>query len=335
MDKRYQVFVSSTYLDLIDERQEVMQALLETDCIPAGMELFPASSDTQWDYIKRVIDECDYYILILAGRYGSLSPDGTSYTEKEYRYALDQGKPVISFLHKSPDQILVGKSESEDKGKEKLGEFRRLVQGKLCKFYATPQELGAVVSRSITQIKKSHPAVGWVKADSVIQGDSAEEILKLKREIENLEGKLRRKENEEREEIDLKKIIEIEYSINHHHREEGFVIETIEIKHGFKFDEIVNEIILYLQEGLSQGGLKNIVTDFIKLNVFTYETAILHEFGLYNVAVKERDIKKLSVILTSLDVATIASGSYWLSSFGEKLLSAKVESVFLKEEINA
>ena len=80
MDKRYQVFVSSTYKDLIDERQEVMQALLETDCIPVGMELFPASSDSQWEYIKHIIDECDYYILIIAGRYGSEDADGMSNT---------------------------------------------------------------------------------------------------------------------------------------------------------------------------------------------------------------------------------------------------------------
>ena len=64
MNKRYQVFVSSTYEDLQDERREVMQALLELDCIPAGMELFPASNDDQWTLIKRVIDDCDYYLLV-------------------------------------------------------------------------------------------------------------------------------------------------------------------------------------------------------------------------------------------------------------------------------
>ena len=42
MDKRYQVFVSSTYTDLMDERKSVTQTLMELDCIPAGMELFPA-----------------------------------------------------------------------------------------------------------------------------------------------------------------------------------------------------------------------------------------------------------------------------------------------------
>lgn len=73
MNKKYQVFVSSTYEDLREERQEVMHALLELDCIPSGMELFPAADEAQWSLIKGVIDECDYYILILGGRYGGLS----------------------------------------------------------------------------------------------------------------------------------------------------------------------------------------------------------------------------------------------------------------------
>ncbi|EQA2051359.1 DUF4062 domain-containing protein, partial [Escherichia coli] len=100
MDKRYQVFVSSTFADLEEERQEVMQALLELDCMPAGMELFPATNSDQWSLIKKIIDDSDYYIVILAGRYGSIGPDGISYTEMEYRYALETGKPVIGFIHK-------------------------------------------------------------------------------------------------------------------------------------------------------------------------------------------------------------------------------------------
>ena len=92
MDKRYQVFVSSTYEDLNAERQEVMQALLELDCMPAGMELFPAANDDQWTLIKRVIDDCDYYIVIIGGRYGSIGPEGISYTQMEYAYAVSQAR---------------------------------------------------------------------------------------------------------------------------------------------------------------------------------------------------------------------------------------------------
>ena len=66
----YQVFVSSTYEDLREERQQATQTVLETSCFPSGMELFPASDDTQWELIKRVIQESDYYIVIVAGRCG-------------------------------------------------------------------------------------------------------------------------------------------------------------------------------------------------------------------------------------------------------------------------
>lgn len=51
MDKRYQVFVSSTFIDLQEERRHVMQALMELDCMPSGMELFPATDDDQWSLI--------------------------------------------------------------------------------------------------------------------------------------------------------------------------------------------------------------------------------------------------------------------------------------------
>src|SRR5215510_13194150 len=103
MDKRYKVFVSSTFKDLQDERQQVMQALLELDCMPTGMELFPASDETKWSLITRVIDDCDYYLVIIGGRYGSVDDTGISYTEREYDYAVRRGIPVLAFLHAEPD----------------------------------------------------------------------------------------------------------------------------------------------------------------------------------------------------------------------------------------
>src|SRR5438552_17220421 len=103
MDKRYQVFVSSTYADLKKERQKVIQALMEMDCIPAGMELFPAADEEQFAFIKKVIDDCDYYLLVIGGRYGSLTSKGISYTEQEYDYAVSSDLKVVALLHESPD----------------------------------------------------------------------------------------------------------------------------------------------------------------------------------------------------------------------------------------
>lgn len=190
IDKKYQVFVSSTYTDLLEERQEIMHALLELDCIPAGMELFPASNDDQWSLIKGVIDDCDYYIVIIAGRYGSTGSDGLSYTEMEYRYALETGKPVIAFLHKEPESIPKKHSEKTDEGQKKLDEFRELAQKKMCKYWTSPQELGSVVSRSLISLQKKYPGIGWVRGNLIPSKDASIEILGLKKEIEELQNRL-------------------------------------------------------------------------------------------------------------------------------------------------
>lgn len=190
MDKRYQVFVSSTFVDLQEERQEVMQALLELDCIPAGMELFPAGNDDQWSLIKKVIDDCDYYLVIVGGRYGSQGPDGLSYTEMEYRYATEQGKPVMAFLHKAPGDIPANRSEETKDGRDKLQAFREFVQQRMCKYWETPGDLGGQVSRSLIKLIKNHPAIGWVKADSVPTVEASQEIVRLHRRVEELEQEL-------------------------------------------------------------------------------------------------------------------------------------------------
>ena len=154
------------------------------------MELFPATDDDQWTLIRRLIDDCDYYILIVGGRYGSVSSTGISYTQMEYEYALSKGIPIISFLHKNPEAISVGKSEDNKDLKRKLIGFKESVQLKMCKFYESPLELGSIVSRSLVRLIKDKPQPGWVKATFVPIEDSAKEILELTKELESLKKEL-------------------------------------------------------------------------------------------------------------------------------------------------
>ena len=87
MSKKYQIFVSSTYSDLVHEREQIIKACLEMGHIPVGMEMFSAADEEQWKIIQRQIDEIDYYVILIAHRYGSTTDEGLSYTEKEYDYA--------------------------------------------------------------------------------------------------------------------------------------------------------------------------------------------------------------------------------------------------------
>ncbi len=167
-----------------------MQALLELDCIPAGMELFPAADDDQWTLIKRVIDDCDYYIVIIGGRYGSLGPDEKSFTQLEYEYAVSMGKPVIAFLHKEPGKLPAEHTEKDPENAKKLEAFRQLAQQKVVKYWTSPADLGSVVSRSLVKLIKNNPAVGWVKADLLPSKATTEEILELRKIVDSLEREL-------------------------------------------------------------------------------------------------------------------------------------------------
>src|SRR5436190_6120004 len=97
IEKKYQIFLSSTYEDLQQEREAVAKTILELGDIPVGMEMFSAADEEQWKLIKRQIEQSDYYIVIVAHRYGSMAGD-VSFTEREYDYAAEMGVPVLGFV---------------------------------------------------------------------------------------------------------------------------------------------------------------------------------------------------------------------------------------------
>lgn len=190
MDKKYQVFVSSTFEDLKEEREKVIETLLNKNCIPVGMEYFPAADDEQMTIIKQLIDECDYYILILGGRYGSIEPKTQkSYTQLEYEYAVEQGIPVSAFLIEDKGNLIYKKTEKYNP--EKLKAFENLVtQNRMCRFWNNADDLAGKVSLSIDYQTKHHPRIGWVRANKVASEEANNTIIKLKEENQKLKEQI-------------------------------------------------------------------------------------------------------------------------------------------------
>ena len=52
MEKKYQIFISSTYKDLIEARSKVRDAILSMMHFPVGMEMFNAADEEQWEIIQ-------------------------------------------------------------------------------------------------------------------------------------------------------------------------------------------------------------------------------------------------------------------------------------------
>ena len=164
----YKIFVSSTYKDLIDERIKVMTTIVNCGHLPIGMEQFPAAPIEAWDYIKLLIDNADYYLLLLAGKYGTIHPDtGKSYTQMEYEYAKEKGVPVIFLTYNDVNNLPFNKCESDPEIRKKLEEFRNNASTNLRQSWSSIDELAYKVKDSIDKTIDLFPRVGWVRADSL------------------------------------------------------------------------------------------------------------------------------------------------------------------------
>jgi cell division septum initiation protein DivIVA len=210
METKYQIFISSTYTDLISVRQKVRDTILSLYHFPVGMEMFSADDDEQWDVIKETIDSSDYYVLILGHRYGSETSEGISFTEKEYNYAKSKELPVLAFIR---DRDVAVKSNERDDDPEKIKKLSQFIQkaqsNKMCDFWITPEELTTKVSIALHKMFKKKPRPGWIRSDNLDFAQISQEVVKLSQENRDL-----REENERlKGQLGAKKPI-IELNIN-------------------------------------------------------------------------------------------------------------------------
>lgn len=189
---KYQVFISSTYSDLANERKQVLDILLMADCIPAGMENFVATDDEQFNVIKKVIDFCDYYILILGRRYGSVNEKtGISYTEMEYNYAIDKGIPVLVFALDDSVEWSLDKIETDDIKRGKLAEFKsKAMRNRLASVWKDQSDLMGKVAIAIMQAKNEIKRPGWHRGSDVEKERLQRQIEYLQEENENLQKRI-------------------------------------------------------------------------------------------------------------------------------------------------
>ena len=168
----YTVFVSSTFEDLKEEREAVSLALQQAGYIPRGMELFPSSSQTSWSVIDSVMRQCDIYVLIIGGRYGS-SPPGrrTSYTEREFARAKKLGLPCLVFAVKDPLSLPASRVDMTEEGQRRLLMFRDRATATNTRFWTDARGLALDVVNAVNHEVDREALQGWSRRGRVGTGN--------------------------------------------------------------------------------------------------------------------------------------------------------------------
>ena len=206
---KYQVFISSTFIDLKDAREHVTWELLKAGHIPVGMENFSAGPDRGWKTIERTIDTSDYYVLVVAGRYGSIDESiGMSWTEREYRYAKEKGVPVLAFIRES-SHVTADKMQSGEPAARLEAFVKELRNLHLCEPWTTETDLCSRVVQAVRKQIDEDEAddsqrPGWYRGDHLPSDALAlQEVTQLSSENRALRAELEKLRGVQSEVLEL------------------------------------------------------------------------------------------------------------------------------------
>lgn len=324
MDKKHQVFISSTFSDLKEERQAAVEAILTAGHIPAGMELFAAGDESQMDVIKRWIGDSDIYMLILGGRYGSVdATSGLSYTELEYDYAVSLNKPFFalvlneSAIDSKTKEFNMESLSNEDT--EKYLKFRKKILSKISKLVDDSKDIKIGVLESIKDISNRN-LHGWVRSDQLPDVSPLLNQLKLiSSENSILKEKLENVPVTHVEDIELaglKDSVDITITFN----------PTIYLKDertmSFKltWEEVFGLIAPKLISAQSDGNMKSYIgSQILEANGRDFRTKQLSEQDFQTIKIQLKALNLINIKYSE----TVSGGAalFWmLTPIGEKMM---------------
>ncbi len=164
----YQVFLSSTFVDLGAERKAVRDALAELNnpLSTLGVCLIPidlqagAETEPSLDVCLQRLEGCDLVVTLVGHRAGWLTPDGRSITEREFDYAQSNGIPRLAYLRDSTTPVLPEFVDKDDAHVAALNRFKRAIDDSLKRdTFRTPEQLRGHILRDVLNWVLNQPSV--------------------------------------------------------------------------------------------------------------------------------------------------------------------------------
>lgn len=165
VERKYSIFISSTFEDLKERRRDAIISILKTGNIPLSMEIsfFPGEKRDA-DFFASNINKCDIFIIVLHTFFGSrMEGDNRSYTEYEYDTAKNKEKPIIAFV---PNLEFLEKNVCE---KDQLSFIEKVKSGTLLvHMYSSVEEINVelpnLINKAVIGLINAQTG-GWVRSE--------------------------------------------------------------------------------------------------------------------------------------------------------------------------
>jgi hypothetical protein len=162
------IYVSSTYSDLKQHREQVYRTLRKLGHDVVAMEDYVAADQRPLDRCLADVAACELYVGIFAHRYGYIpeqgNPEGPSITELEYRHAQALDIPRLVFLLDPVVPWPLNQVDAFTGDGEEGGQIRALHEelgrDRLVGFFSTADQLAHEVSVAVTRQLDRYRLVG-------------------------------------------------------------------------------------------------------------------------------------------------------------------------------
>jgi len=205
---KHHIFIGSTLDDLKSERKELFRVVMELGHIPVSADYLDESARNAPKLLQRVIEECDYFIALVAHKYSA--KDGSALPLiAEHAIAARAGVPVLGLVIDEKARWKPVKKEKSTQFIHKLNDFKLKLRGGPCESWHNTPELCQKAQSILVQEFSILGRPGWVRSDRTIEPKVANELSRLSSE----NSALRRQFHTEDRELDAKLVEDLNHTL--------------------------------------------------------------------------------------------------------------------------
>ncbi|MDR2143540.1 MAG: DUF4062 domain-containing protein [Treponema sp.] len=190
MVKKFHIFVGSATDDLKNERRELSRIIMELGHIPVTAEYFDPAGKDAGRFLKKTIEECDYFVALIAYKYAVPGREGSP-LEAEYATALKKGIPVLSLVIDEKARWKVSRKEKDPALAKKCEEFKKKLRAGTFGAWTNVTDLCQKAQSLLIGELNLNPQTGWVRADRIVEPVLANELSRLSAENETLRRQIK------------------------------------------------------------------------------------------------------------------------------------------------
>lgn len=187
-------FISSTFLDLKEERIAIANVLKAANVNVNALDVIPAATESSRNQILKGIQTCDFVVVIIGSRYGPRMPSLTrrgnrfSVTHWEYITAYQRQLSILAFIKETPPDRTMTERDMRD-----LEKFKNtLTERHAPRYFSDPQQLASLVHASLISVYRAG-ALENQRQSALAQQRIVEQealVVSLQQEVERLSSKL-------------------------------------------------------------------------------------------------------------------------------------------------